>query len=132
MPARAIFRIAVRRAQLTLLRMRAIVGQRELSPAQKMEANACILGIVHCDAFAGRAMEWELMQAADMQSVIDNDCDYILCCRHKMSHGARKVPRAPVRAAMACFLSLPRKDTEKTLLFPTASGPARVSRVLRW
>ena len=122
LPDRETMKIGIRRAQLTLIHIERTTRTTTLLPEQlQSKANACLVGIIFCDGFAGRCQEWTLMKFDDVQKAIADGQDWILCPLHKTSHvyGSLAKWLAPgVVEAMKTYMRLPRPTNVATLLVP--------------
>ena len=122
LPSRTQTMHGIRRAQLQLMHIaRASHGATDLSEAMQSDANACLVGIIFCDGFAGRCQEWELMLRETVDEALSSGQDWLLCSTHKMSRTYGDLAKwiAPgVVQALKCYLSLPRRPTCSTLLVP--------------
>jgi len=93
-------------------------------------ANAAIVGAIWLDMFGGRKMEWEKMSGAQVDKMITDGIDYLVCTEHKTSrtYGSLAKWLTPgVLEAVKIYRQLPRRPHVATFLVPASEGTARVS-----
>jgi len=92
-------------------------------------ANAIMAGAIWLDMFGGRKAEWEIMSLSEVDLMLEEGMDWLLCPEHKtsktygslakwLSRGARK--------AVEVYRALPRRPEVATFLVPAFAGTTKV------
>ena len=84
-------------------------------------ANAAVVGIIFCNGFGGRKLEWESMLASHVTEQLNAGRDHLVCPEHKTSHVYGDLAKwiAPgTIEALKVYLKFPRRSKIATLLVP--------------
>lgn len=101
-----------------------------LPKAAQGQANSIMVAAIWLDMFGGRKMEWELMTASQVNEMLRDGKDYLVCRDHKTSksYGSLAKWLSPgVKMAVQTYMSLPRLPTVTTFLVPVMSTTDHVS-----
>ena len=104
--------------------------ESELPLGARARANADLVGIVFCNGFGGRSMDWAKLPMTHFEEAIANNLDYVICSAHKTSHHYGDLAKwlAPgTMAAMQCYCSLPRRPGVTTFFHPVGAETAEVN-----
>ena len=102
----------------------------ELPSAAQARANADLVGIVYCNGFAGRCMEWSTLPMAHFEHAVANNLDFVVCPKHKTMHHHGHLAKwlAPgTLAAMRCYSNLPRREGVTTFFHSVGARTAEVN-----
>lgn len=100
-----------------------------ISHGDKVRANACMVGIIYYNSFAGRSGEWEAMKKQHVLDQIAAGKEFLVCDEHKTSETygelAKYVPAGSMQA-MKVYLNLPGKESD-LFLEPASSASNHIS-----
>lgn len=103
------------------------------SPTHRALANACIVGIIFLNGYAGRSLEWTLMKAAQAMAQLQRH-PWILCQKHKTvrTYGSLAKYIAPgTHRALLKYLEMPDRKTDKLLEPCNSESTFPISTYLR-
>ena len=86
-------------------------------------ANSCIVGAIWLDMFGGRKSEWESMPLSEVDNMLQEGRDFLICPEHKTSktYGSLAKWLTPgARKAIEVYRSLPRRPEVKYFLMPAS------------
>ena len=114
-------------ATLALICLEREYGEVEaLSRIFQGQANAIMVGIIYCNGFDGRCMEWSILELGHFMQQIKAGCDHAVCDQHKTCHLCGDLAKwwAPgTTEAMKVYGRLPRRSNVMTFLHPANTGP---------
>ena len=126
LPPRDAIQVGVRRAMLLLSYIERTTRHLKVLPeGTQAEANACLVGILFCDGFAGRCQEWEIMLFKDVEAAFAEGRDWLRCSTHKTSNTYGDLAKwlAPGAVeAIKCYMRLPRRPDVQELIVPPRAG----------
>ena len=106
------------------------MGEQALLPRDVQGlATSCLVGAIWLDGFGGRKMEWETMKGEEVDKMLSEGKDFLVCPEHKTSHTYGSLAKwlSPgVRAAVELYRQLPRRPEVDTFLVPASATTAKV------
>ena len=122
---------SVRRAYCILKRIATeYAGGDVLPPRERALANATLIGAWHYDTFMGRKWEIEHALLTDIDKMLNDGYEYLLCRQHKTHKTYGEIIKyitPGLREAIIAYRSLPRPDGFEFFLVPMGSTATNVS-----